>query len=212
MSAAVAPPAVESAGLAETIEPPAWQKPSTGAQPMPSTGEEKAGAEQTLTTPVAPSAIADTGVASPADSDQAAAVETPPVTPAHESPQPAARETPSAAQDSSTASGVIESKRPYELLAAAREAYWLHDYDLAEANYRKWMELEPDNPDSYGELGNLFFSQGKWDEAASAYYEAGVRLVKSGNLQQAGELLEVIRGLNGPQSEDLERLIKQANQ
>ena len=211
-SAETAPAAAEPASPAETLAPPTGQEPSAGSQAVPSTADEMAGAGQTLTTPIPDSAVADEGASSPAGSDQPGAVETAPVSPAGEAPQPAAHETASAAPDSMSTTGTSEEKRPYELLAAAREAYWLHDYELAEANYRKWMELEPDNPDSYGELGNLFFSQGKWEEAASAYYEAGVRLVESGNLQQASELLEVIRGLNGSQSEELERRIKEANQ
>ena len=100
--------------------------------------------------------------------------------------------------------------KPYELLAAAREAFWLHNYDDAEKNYRALTELEPNNPDGYGELGNMYFSQGRWDEAAAAYYEAGTRLVDEGRLDSARELVNVIRGLNGKQADDLEKLISSA--
>jgi hypothetical protein len=100
--------------------------------------------------------------------------------------------------------------KPYELLAAAREAFWLHNYDDAEKNYRALTELEPNNPDGYGELGNMYFSQGRWDEAAAAYFEAGTRLVGEGRLDSARELVNVIRGLNGKQADDLEKLISSA--
>ena len=100
--------------------------------------------------------------------------------------------------------------KPYELLAAAREAFWLHQYDDAEKNYRALTELQPDNPDGYGELGNMYFAQGRWDEAAAAYYEAGARLVKEGRLESARELVKVIRGLNGKQADDLEKLVSSA--
>ena len=103
-----------------------------------------------------------------------------------------------------------EEKKAYKLLAAAREAYWLRDYDVAESKYLALTRLEPDNPDGYGELGNMYFSQGQWDQAASAYYEAGVRLVGQGLLDQAGELAAVIRGLNGGQADDLDRKINAA--
>jgi hypothetical protein len=101
-------------------------------------------------------------------------------------------------------------ERAYQLLAAAREAYWLRDYDIAESKYINLTRLEPDNPDGYGELGNMYFSQGQWDQAASAYYEAGVRLVGQGLLEQAEELVAVIRGLNGTHADDLERKIEEA--
>jgi Tetratricopeptide repeat len=100
--------------------------------------------------------------------------------------------------------------KPYELLAAAREAFWLHNYDDAEKNYRALTELEPQNPDGYGELGNMYFSQGRWDEAAAAYYQAGIRLISEGRLESARELVNVIRGLNGQQADELDKLITSA--
>ncbi len=100
--------------------------------------------------------------------------------------------------------------KPYELLAAAREAFWLHNYDDAEKNYRALTELEPQNPDGYGELGNMYFSQGRWEDAAAAYYEAGTRLISEGRLESARELVNVIRGLNGQQADELDKLITSA--
>jgi len=98
----------------------------------------------------------------------------------------------------------------YQLLAAAREAYWLRDYQAAEDYYRQMIQNDPGNPDGYGELGNMYFSQGNWEAAATAYYEAGMRLVRSGSLAPARELADVIRGLNGPQADALEREIQAA--
>jgi len=103
-----------------------------------------------------------------------------------------------------------EPEAPYKVLAKARESFWLRDFETAEQLYRKLTQLEPDNPDGYGELGNMYFSQGKWDEAATAYYEAGTRLLDEGLVSQARDMLEVIRGLNGPQASDLEAQIANA--
>lgn len=99
---------------------------------------------------------------------------------------------------------------PYQLLAAAREAYWLRDYAVAEQKYQELIALDPDNPDGYGELGNMYFSQGDWDKASGSYYEAGTRLVAEGMLDRARQLVEVIRGLNGSQADDLEQRIAAA--
>ncbi|MGB5717426.1 MAG: hypothetical protein WBN81_10060 [Gammaproteobacteria bacterium] len=96
------------------------------------------------------------------------------------------------------------SEKPYEVMAKAREAFWLRDFELAEQQYRKLTQLEPDNPDGYGELGNMYFSQGKWDESAAAYYQAGTRLLNEGLVQEARQMVDVIRGLNGAQADDLE--------
>jgi hypothetical protein len=106
--------------------------------------------------------------------------------------------------------GSTADVKPNELLAAAREAFWLHNYEDAEKNYHALTELEPQNPDGYGELGNMYFSQGRWEEAAAAYYEAGTRLINEGRLDSARELVIVIRGLNGQQADELDKLITSA--
>jgi hypothetical protein len=95
----------------------------------------------------------------------------------------------------------------YELLAAAREAYWLHDYEGAENHYQRLIQLEPDNPDWYGELGNMYFSQGQWQQATAVYYEAGIRLLNDGKMVQARQMVAVIRGLNGVEADDLENQV-----
>jgi len=101
-------------------------------------------------------------------------------------------------------------EKPYQLLAEAREAYWLRDYETAEAKYLQLIEREPDNADGYGELGNMYFSQGQWEKAASVYFEAGKRLLAQGLLEQAEEMVEVVRGLNGAHADELQRLITEA--
>jgi hypothetical protein len=111
-----------------------------------------------------------------------------------------------------TAPPVAEGVSAYQVLAAAREAYWLRDYALAEQKYQDLIALEPGNPDGYGELGNMYFSQGNWEQAAAAYYEAGVRLVDQGLIREARQLVEVIRGLNGSQADALEQKTRAAEQ
>jgi hypothetical protein len=104
-----------------------------------------------------------------------------------------------------------DTGKPYQLLATARESFWKHNYAEAETKYRDLIALEPDNPDGYGELGNMYFTRGDWEQAAEAYFNAGKRLVQSGHIQQAGMLVEVIRGLNGSQADELEALINAAS-
>ncbi|MFV1973850.1 MAG: hypothetical protein ACC648_09045 [Thiohalobacterales bacterium] len=116
------------------------------------------------------------------------------------------------AMDAAASPGEETTDRPYQLLAAAREAFWLHNYAEAETKYRDLIALEPDNPDGYGELGNMYFSQGNWEQAADAYFSAGKKLIKAGRSQQAEMLVEVIRGLNGSQADELESLVKAASE
>lgn len=117
-----------------------------------------------------------------------------------------------AAQDPASQVEADEAISYYQMLASAREAYWLRDYQTAEGFYRRMIADDPDNPDGYGELANMYFNQGNWEAAASAYYEAGSRLVKSGLLAPARELVDVIRGLNGPQADALEQEVQAAHE
>jgi Tetratricopeptide repeat len=110
---------------------------------------------------------------------------------------------PSATQGEGTAS-------PYQILASAREAFWLRDYVAAEQQYNKLISIDPDNPDGYGELGNMYFSQGEWDKASAAYFNAGVRLLNQGLVDDAQQLVEVIRGLNGSQADELQQKVNDA--
>jgi len=121
-------------------------------------------------------------------------------------PEPAVAAAPAAVLEGNA------GKSAYESLAAAREAYWLRDYAGAENHYRLLIELEPDNPDWHGELGNMYFAQGQWAQAAAAYYEAGVRFLNDGMVEQARQMVNVIRGLNGAEADDLETQINTVDQ
>jgi hypothetical protein len=175
---------------AETASEPAISReaaPQTGSR-TPAAGEDSSpiGTSNEGTAPTA-------GMAVPGSAPVTAAKMQPGVSGAGQSPRSSTTEV-----------------KPYELLAAAREAFWLHNYEDAEKNYRALMDLEPQNPDGYGELGNMYFSQGRWEEAAAAYYEAGTRLISEGRLDSARELVNVIRGLNGQQADELDKLITSA--
>ena len=69
------------------------------------------------------------------------------------------------------------------------------------------IDLDPSNPDGFGELGNMYFSQGKWELASATYFEAGKRLADEGLLEQARQLVDVLKGLQGPQAKTLEKYI-----
>ena len=175
----------------------------------------------TATEVTAPEVIEPTAVESPPEETEPVAADVAPVEPAPivaEEPEPIPETVPAAEplaapeqEEAPQSVADTATETPYEVMAKARESYWLRDFDAAEQHYRKLTQIDPDNPDGYGEMGNMYFSQGKWDEAAAAFYEAGTRLVKSGHFVQAQQLVEVIRGLNGPQAEDLEAQVTAAS-
>ena len=183
--------------LTADMTPPApVTEPVTASQQEPEPEPEIAAALPVIETVTEDEVVTDTAeVPSPA-ADPATGSEA----------EPTIAETPAVTPASS------DEKSAYELLAAAREAYWLHDYEGAENHYRRLIQLESDNPDWYGELGNMYFAQGQWEQAATAYHEAGVRLLKDGQVVQARQMLNVIRGLNGAGADDLEAQINNVDQ
>jgi tetratricopeptide (TPR) repeat protein len=157
---------------------PVEEKPAVAAAPAEKVPEPAPAQE-------APVAAAPTdervAVAAPAPAERAAAAPTP--------------------TDEETA--VTPAERAKTMLADARQAYWLQDYAGAEKHYRALAALQPDNPEPHGELGNLYYSQGKWKEAGAAYYEAALRLLRAGNRTQAMRLYRVIMGLDPESAEKL---------
>lgn len=80
-----------------------------------------------------------------------------------------------------------------ELLQSARRAYWDGDWEQAEARYLEYLARYPDDPDGYGELGNLLQELHRDAEAHTAFYEAIVRLRAAGREEALAPLLQVLR-------------------
>jgi hypothetical protein len=200
------------------VEPVPEAAPSAVVEPVPEAATVVT--EETTVTPetgAAPSAAAEPAMEVAAPEPREAAEEpgtgAAPAAEAETVPEagvPASETAPTPTDETIGTEAEIAAMRPYQLLAKAREAFWLRDYEVAEKHYRALTQREPDNPDGYGELGNMYFSQGRWDEAAATYYEAGIRLIDEGLFTRAGQMVEIIRGLNGEQAGDLERQIEAA--
>ena len=199
----------------ETPAEPQPELPGSGAGTQPvSAAAETAPEEPVISREAAPQTASQTPVAgeksSPVEASAEGAAPTAEMTVPGSGPVTPEERQPGISNAGHSPRGSTTEVKPYELLASAREAFWLHNYDDAEKNYRALTELEPQNPDGYGELGNMYFSQGRWEDAAAAYYEAGIRLVGEGRLDSARELVNVIRGLNGKQADELDKLITSA--
>lgn len=94
-----------------------------------------------------------------------------------------------------------------ELLISARNAFIHGKLTQSEKFYLQLTELDNDTADIFGELGNVYYSQGKWDQAGQAYYEAAVRLIAEGKREQINYLHRVIEGLNAEHAEKLAQVM-----
>jgi tetratricopeptide (TPR) repeat protein len=97
-----------------------------------------------------------------------------------------------------------------QLITSARQAFWERDIEQAEKHYKALSALQADNPDPYGELGNVYYSAGQWDKAADAYYQAGERLIQRGQYRRTMHLVSVLRGLNTERATALNNLLNDA--
>ena len=90
---------------------------------------------------------------------------------------------------------------------AARKSFYQRKYDLSEKSYQKVIDSTEDNVDAYGELGNVYFNQGKNEQAASAYFEAAAILVRKGQVNRARSLMGLLRHLDKSKAGELQKLI-----
>jgi len=90
-----------------------------------------------------------------------------------------------------------------ELINQARLLHLTGNTSNAIDLYRELAQLYPDDPNVYGELGNVFYLKGDWEQASQAYYEAALRLQKLRMTEQIHYLYLVIHGLNPDIAEKL---------
>jgi hypothetical protein len=79
-----------------------------------------------------------------------------------------------------------------DLLQKARQAYWNDDLQKSRSLYQAYIELNPENPDGFGELGNLLSTLGDLDTAAQMYRRAADLLIARGETEQAARLMDVL--------------------
>ena len=90
---------------------------------------------------------------------------------------------------------------------AARKSFYQRKYDESEQNYRYVIDNTEDNFDAYGELGNVYFNQGKNEQAASAYFEAAAILIRQGQVNRARSLMGLLRHLDKSKASELQKLL-----
>ena len=83
-----------------------------------------------------------------------------------------------------------------DLLQQARRAYWNDQLNKARSLYQAYIDLDPENPDGYGELGNLLGTAGELDEAAKMYGKAAELLTQQDRLEEAEQLIQVLESIN----------------
>lgn len=116
--------------------------------------------------------------------------------------------------ESGAASQLTSKEKSAEVKAnwiIARESYHRRNYVLSEKSYQQVINNTEDNYDAYGELGNVYFNQGKNAQAASAYYEAAAIFVRIGQRSRAESLIDLLWRLDPSKADELQQLIDSAS-
>ena len=87
---------------------------------------------------------------------------------------------------------------------AARRAFWDGDVDQAERLYAALAGQFPDRADIAGELGNIYYTAGRYPEAAQYYYVVAQHLLADGNKAQAQAMIAVLVSIAPDMAKDLE--------
>lgn len=190
-------PAVTSAAPAPS--PEALSKAEAApATPIPSTGKPVAEVPAVEPEPAKPVKDSAATTATPS------AAETKPEPKAETRAQPA--ET-AALQTEPGAKPASESPSPRQKMleewVAARKAF-AEGKTGAVAAYEDLSRAYPDVPELTGELGNIYFQQGKMKEAAAQYYETAQRLIRRGETGAAACLIDVMQRLDAEKAAALQ--------
>lgn len=170
------------------------------------------------TAPSAPAAPATPAPAQPAaqqtPAQQVPAQQAPAQTPA---PAPATLQTPTApgtprAPQATPAPQAPAAAQPSDDFIAkrddARRAAWAGETDRAIALYSELLGRSPGDMDLNGELGNVYYMDGRYGEAAKHYDAAGRAAVAAGNRPQAQMLASILRALDPAAADALDNSIR----
>lgn len=87
-----------------------------------------------------------------------------------------------------------------DLIQDARRAFWNGDFEGAEVAYMTILTLHPGDADTFGELGNLYQSMGKRQQAIDAYYEAAIRLKAEGDEKKLNKIISLLEESDDPRA------------
>ncbi len=86
---------------------------------------------------------------------------------------------------------------------AARDAAWQGDLAASVLRYRELIELQPDNYDAYGEMGNVLLAQQQQTAAIDAYVSAAQLIYRTGDMMMAYRVVAIVTQLDRERGREL---------
>ncbi len=88
-------------------------------------------------------------------------------------------------------------------LNAARQSYRSGNFQQSETRYVALGDQFPDSADVQGEIGNFYYAQRQYQNAATYYYKTGKALLKSGDQAKLGQIINILQRLAPNMAADL---------
>ncbi len=101
---------------------------------------------------------------------------------------------------------------PAETLNKARVAFTNGDFQGSLVAYKEYIAADSNNIDARGELGNVYYVSGYYQEAAQTYYDLSKMLISLKQLDQVPALLPVIGQINPGLADELMQQMSQIQQ
>lgn len=92
---------------------------------------------------------------------------------------------------------------PDELWYQARAALWQGELERSAQLYRQLVEMDGDNFDAHGELGNVYLLLEELELAVDAYSQAALAMSRAGHPQIAWRVLDIVARLDHVRAESL---------
>jgi len=96
-----------------------------------------------------------------------------------------------------------------ESINKARHLFWSGDINKAEKLYQDVTENSTGNINAWGELGNVYYIQAKWPQAAKAYAEVALQLIEINDLRQADYYHRLVSRMDREQTERINERLRQ---
>lgn len=88
-------------------------------------------------------------------------------------------------------------------LQEARQFYWQRDFQKSEQAYTELLEDIKDQPNLYGELGNVQSYAGKVTEAVESYYQAALLLMGQNRQTEVGPAISAVARFDHDKAREL---------
>lgn len=106
---------------------------------------------------------------------------------------------------------ITETNEETVSIDAARKAFWEHDLPKAERLYRMLTTSKVADINAWGELGNIYYMQGRWKDAAVAYAEVALKLIDEQKMQRAAFFHQLVRQMDVEQSARIDQHLRELN-